>query len=107
MGHHHLIHDPLAGRALAGGVEAVAKDDLALPVGEGDEEEEAVVARGVAELPAVEEISGEPAWGSPAVVGMTTTIMSALVVSRIDRASRSISAESAAESVPVSSMTRA
>ena len=63
MGDHHLIHDPLAGRALAGRIEAVAEDDLALPVCEGDEEKEAVVARGVTELPAVEEVGGEAAVG--------------------------------------------
>ena len=44
-------------------------------------------------------------WGSPAVVGMMTTIMSAFVVSRIDWVSRSSFVRSAAESVPVSSTT--
>ena len=47
----------------------------------------------------------KPRWGSPAVVGMMTTIMSAFVVSRIDWVSRSSFVRSAAESVPVSSTT--
>ena len=43
--------------------------------------------------------------GSPAVVGMTTTIMSAFVVSRIDWVSRSSFVRSAADRLPVSSTT--
>ena len=48
----------------------------------------------------------EARGGTPAVVGITTTTRSALVVARIDSPSRSISARSAAERLPVSSITR-
>ena len=63
MGHHDPIHDPLARRPLCRGIEAIAEDDLAAPVGEGDKEEEAVVAGAVAESPAIEEVGGKAAVG--------------------------------------------